>query len=51
MIDSLLKYYPDVASRYKRRVLIPGAGLARLGWEIAHLGERQSDMVGRTHPI
>jgi carnosine N-methyltransferase len=43
MIDELLKRYPSQAERARRRILIPGAGLARLGWEIAFLGESNTE--------
>jgi carnosine N-methyltransferase len=39
MIEALLKKFPDEDTRKYRRVVIPGAGLGRLGWEIAFLGE------------
>ncbi|KAG8808328.1 hypothetical protein FRC17_004001 [Serendipita sp. 399] len=38
MIEALLNHFPDEATRSQRRVSIPGAGLARLGWEVAFLG-------------
>jgi carnosine N-methyltransferase len=39
MIDALLAHSPNESRRGNIRVLIPGAGLARLGWEVANLGE------------
>lgn len=38
MIESLLRRFPNESERGSIRVLIPGAGLARLGWEVATLG-------------
>ncbi|KAG8757652.1 hypothetical protein FRC14_001763 [Serendipita sp. 396] len=38
MIEALLNHFPDDSTRKTRRVSIPGAGLARLGWEVAFLG-------------
>ncbi|PVG03867.1 N2227-domain-containing protein [Serendipita vermifera] len=38
MIEALMKKYPDEATRKDVRVVVPGAGLARLGWEVAFLG-------------
>ncbi|KIO16385.1 hypothetical protein M407DRAFT_246994 [Tulasnella calospora MUT 4182] len=40
MIDALLEHFSDIPQeeRLNIRVLVPGAGLARLAWEIAHLG-------------
>lgn len=39
MIDALLAHFPNDTRRGNTRVLIPGAGLARLGWEVANLGK------------
>lgn len=38
IMDELAKRYPDPADRKQRRVLIPGSGLSRLTWEVAHMG-------------
>lgn len=38
MIDALLEHFPDQGTWPEKKVLIPGAGLARLGWELAFLG-------------
>ena len=39
MINALLAHFPNDLRRGNTRVLIPGAGLARLGWEVANLGK------------
>ena len=56
MIDALLAHFPNDTRRGNTRVLIPGAGLARLGWEVANLGESLTlscslvaDRTGRIH--
>ncbi|KAJ3374179.1 hypothetical protein GGF31_008396 [Allomyces arbusculus] len=38
MIDALVGEFVNVEERSSRRVLIPGAGLGRLVWEVAKLG-------------
>ena len=41
MIDALLDYYSDIPAAERRnfRVLVPGAGLGRLAFDIAQLGD------------
>jgi carnosine N-methyltransferase len=36
ILQTLMSYYPD--NRSNIRVLVPGAGLGRLAWEIARIG-------------
>lgn len=41
LIDALVAYYPNAkthAERSQLRVLIPGAGLGRLAWDVANIG-------------
>lgn len=38
ILGELERVFPDAADRRNRRVLIPGSGLGRLTWEIAHRG-------------
>lgn len=38
ILRKLEELYPDHADRGKRRVLVPGSGLGRLTWEVAHRG-------------
>ncbi|TEB32801.1 N2227-domain-containing protein [Coprinellus micaceus] len=38
LVDALLEFYPNVEGRSDIRVLVPGAGLGRLAWDIANLG-------------
>ncbi|KAJ2932842.1 hypothetical protein H1R20_g4243, partial [Candolleomyces eurysporus] len=41
LIDALVEFYPNTQSpedRSKLRVLVPGAGLGRLAWDVAKLG-------------
>lgn len=41
IIDALLSHFHDIPdeARGKLRVLVPGAGLGRLAWDVAKLGE------------
>lgn len=38
VLDALKRFEHDVSGRRRKRVLIPGAGLGRLAWEISQLG-------------
>jgi len=38
VLDALERLESDVGSRGKKRVLVPGAGLGRLAWEVSQLG-------------
>ena len=38
VLDALKRLETDVGGRGKKRVLVPGAGLGRLAWEISQLG-------------
>jgi len=38
VLDALKRLETEVGGRRKKRVLVPGAGLGRLAWEISQLG-------------
>ncbi|KAF8879826.1 N2227-like protein-domain-containing protein [Infundibulicybe gibba] len=53
MEDALLEHFADIspADRGKRRVLVPGAGLGRLAYNVANLGVYPGVATGRTSEI